>query len=134
MGSWISPFSPLSRIGLYSSVPWLFLIVWLKVWTLLILFKLMKTRSLKNACFGKMATVLAILVRRKNLTHGWNSHIIYLTRQSIKNHMGQFNFEKMRSQNLIVFSGTPCTSKIEYCTINCIFLMMDTVLSKIFNL
>ena len=90
MGSWISPFSPLSRIGLYSSVPWLFLIVWLKVWTLLILFKLMKTRSLKNACFGKMATVLAILVRRKNLTHGWNSHIIYLTRQSIKTHTGQF--------------------------------------------
>ena len=36
----------------------------------LIFIKLTKNRSLKNACFGKMATVFAILVRGKNLTHG----------------------------------------------------------------
>ena len=74
----------------------------------LIFIKLTKNRSLKNVCFGKMATVLAILVRGKNLTHGWNSHMLYFTDHFIKYHVRQVNQGKKQSQNLIVFFGTPC--------------------------
>ena len=112
--SCVSPFFLLSNMGLLSSVPWGFLNVWLRIRTILISLKLMKTSSLKNACFGKMATVLTILIRRKNLTHGWYSHMMYFTMHSVKNHAGQFDLGKKQSQNLIVFFGTPCISKHKY--------------------
>ena len=47
--------------------------------------------------------------QEKNLTHGWNSHMLYFTNHLIKYHVRQFNQGKKQFQNLIVFFGTPCS-------------------------
>ena len=94
-------------LGLLSSVAWGFLNVWLRIRTILISLKLMKTSSLKTLVLGEWLQFLTILIRRENLTHGWYSHNDVLHDALSQKSRGSVWFGKKAIPKSYRFFGTP---------------------------